>query len=219
MKKVGVVLAGCGFLDGAEIQEAVATLLALDQRGVDVVCMAPNRPHMHVVDHLTQAEAAYNRNVLNESARIARGDIVDLESVDVSTLDAVIFPGGFGAAKNLCDFAVKGVEMTVNEAVSAIVMHCFDAKKPMGFICIAPVIAARVLGSHASGVELTIGNDEGTAAAIEHMGATHVPTGPGEIHVDANHRVVSTPAYMIGPSIAPVFSGIDACVAAVLELC
>ena len=219
MKRVGVVMAGCGFLDGAEIQEAVATLLALDKRGVEVVNMAPNIAQMHVVNHVNQSEAEYTRNVLIESARIARGDIVDLETVDISTLDAVIFPGGFGAAKNLCEFAVKGVEMTVLPQVESMVKGCFDAGKPMGFICIAPVIAARVLGQHAPGVELTIGNDEGTASAIEHMGARHVKTEPGEIHIDQTRKVVSTPAYMMGPSIAPVFAGIDACVEAVLELC
>ena len=219
MKRVGVVLAGCGFLDGAEIQEAVATLLALDKRGVQITNMAPNIAQMHVVDHVNQTEAAYNRNVLHESARIARGEIVDLDAVDISILDAVIFPGGFGAAKNLCDFAVKGVEMTVLPRVEAIIKECADAGKPMGFICIAPVIAARVLGEHAPGVELTIGNDEGTAAAIEHMGGKHINTEPGQIHVDAQRKVVSTPAYMIGPSIAPVFEGIDACVEAVLDLC
>ena len=157
--------------------------------------------------------------MLNESARIARGEIIDLETADITTLDAVIFPGGFGAAKNLCDFAVKGVEMTVEPRVEAIIKQCFDAGKPMGFICIAPVIAARVLGAHAPGVELTIGSDEGTAAAIEHMGGKHDNTEPGQIHIDAQRKVVTTPAYMIGPSIAPVFAGIDACVEAVLDLC
>ena len=219
MKRVGVVLAGCGFLDGAEIQEAVATLLSLDKRGVETINMAPDVEQMHVVDHLTQSEAPYKRNVLHESARIARGNIADLASVDVNTLDALIIPGGFGAAKNLCDFAVNGVEMSVNPILADMIVACHDAGKPLGFICIAPVIAARVLGRHAPGVELTIGNDEGTAAAINHMGGQHIKTQPGEIHVDKAHKVVSTPAYMIGPSIAPVFAGIDACVEAVLDLC
>ncbi len=218
MKKVGVVLAGCGWLDGAEIQEAVAALLALDKRGVEIVAMAPDQEQMHVVDHLAQSEADYSRNVLTESARIARGEIVALNTVDIEDLDAIVFPGGFGAAKNLCDFAVKGQDMVVNPDVKQLVEGGFNAGKPMGFICIAPVIAARVIGALSPGVELTIGNDEGTAAAIESMGARHINTDPGEIHVDVERRIVSTPAYMIGPSITAVFAGIDRCIEEVLNL-
>ncbi|MGB0647983.1 MAG: isoprenoid biosynthesis glyoxalase ElbB [Bradymonadia bacterium] len=218
MKKVGVVLAGCGYLDGAEIQEAVATLLALEKRGFEVVAMAPNIPQMHVVDHRTQDVAEYTRNVLNESSRITRGEILELSEVDVSSLDAVVFPGGFGAAKNLCDFAVSGSEMTVNADVRTLIHQVYESGKPMGFICIAPVLAAAVLGRTATALELTIGDDAGTASAIEALGARHVVTGPGEIHVDVSNRIVSTPAYMLGPNIVRVFEGIDACIGALTEM-
>ena len=218
MKKVGVVLAGCGYLDGAEIQEAVATLLSLERRGVEVVAMAPNISQMHVVDHRVQTEAEYTRNVLTEAARITRGAIHDLDRIEIKDLDALVFPGGFGAAKNLSNFATSGHEMSVIPAVQQLVKNGFDAKMPMAFICIAPVIAAAVLGKVAPGVELTIGNDAGTAEVLEALGARHVETGPGEIHVDHSHRIVSTPAYMVGPSIVPVFEGIDACIGALLEL-
>ena len=215
--RVGVVLAGCGWLDGAEIHEAVCTYLALDRRGAEIIAMAPNTEQMHVVDHLAEAPAdQQSRNVLTESARIARGQVRDIATVEAGDVDALIVPGGFGAAKNLCNFAVAGVEMTVNPDVERLVKETHAAKRPIGFICIAPVIGAKVLGAEHK-VELTIGSDEGTAQAIEAMGATHVNTAPGQIHIDEVNRVVSTPAYMLGPSIAPVFDGIDALVDAVLN--
>ena len=218
MKRVGVVLSGCGYLDGAEIQEAVAALLSLERRGVEVIAMAPNISQMHVVDHREHTEAQYTRNVLTESARITRGEIQDLDTVDPGSLDALVFPGGFGAAKNLCNFATAGKDMSVLPAVEMLVKTCFENQMPMAFICIAPVIAAAVIGSISPGVELTIGSDVGTAQAIEALGGRHVNTGPGEIHVDVQRRIVSTPAYMVGPSIGPVFDGIDACIDALLEL-
>ena len=216
-KRVGVVLAGCGWLDGAEIHEAVSTYLALDRRGVEIVAMAPNVEQMHVVDHLAESPAeVQGRNVLIESARIARGAVQDIAGVQDEELDALIIPGGFGAAKNLCNFAVAGTDMTVNTDVERLIRAMHQAGKPQGFICIAPAIAARVLGADHQ-VSLTIGNDTGTAGALESMGAKHVVTEPGQIHIDETNRVVSTPAYMIGPSIAAVYEGIDALVEAVLQ--
>ena len=218
MRKVGVVLAGCGYLDGAEIQEVVATLLALSRRDVEVIAMAPNVPQMHVLDHRVHTEAEYTRNVLIESARITRGEIHDLESVNVQELDALVFPGGFGVAKNLCDFATAGTKMTVLPAVKSMILDRFESKTPMAFICIAPVIAASVIGAISPGVELTIGNDASTAQAIEALGARHFNSEPGGIHIDTERRIVSTPAYMIGPDITAVFDGIDACIGALLEM-
>jgi enhancing lycopene biosynthesis protein 2 len=165
-KRVGVLLSGCGFLDGAEIHEAVCTLLSLDRRGAKLVAMAPDVPQMHVVDHLAQQPAAgQSRSVLVEAARLARGQITELGKVKAAELDALILPGGFGAAKNLCSFATDGRQMRVLPAVEALVRAMRAAGKPMGFICIAPVVAARVLG--AEKVKLTIGNDAETAAAME----------------------------------------------------
>ncbi len=216
-KRIGVVLAGCGWLDGAEIHEAVCTYLALDRRGAEIVAMAPNIEQMHVVDHLAESPAEVEgRNVLVESARIARGAVTDIAEISSADLDALIVPGGFGAAKNLCNFAVAGADMEVNGHLEKLIREMHQAGKPQGFICIAPAIAARVLGADYQ-VSLTIGNDEGTAGALEAMGASHVATAPGEIHVDAKNNVVSTPAYMLGPSIAPVYEGIDALVETILE--
>ncbi len=216
-KRVGVILAGCGWLDGAEIQEAVSTFLSLDQRGAEVITMAPNVDQMHVVDHLEGEPVQGTRNVMLESARIARGEIVDIAEVSADQLDALILPGGFGAAKNLCTFAVDGPAMTVNADVERLVRDMHAAGKPQGFICIAPAIAAKVLGPD-HGIELTIGNDADTAGALTSLGAKHVDIAPGAYHLDAPNKVVSTPAYMLGPSIALVHQGIDGLVSQVLKL-
>ena len=214
-KTVGVVLAGCGYLDGAEIHEATLTLLALDREGVTVRYLAPDVPQMHVVGHGTgEPEAEATRNVREESARIARGPVEDLATVQASELDALIIPGGFGAAKNLCSFAVDGPDCSVHPDVARIVEDTFDAGKPLGLMCIAPAIGAKVLGKHS--IHLTIGNDAGTAGALETMGAVHVNAAVDEAVVDPNHKVVSTPAYMLGPSIAPVARGIDKLVSQVV---
>ncbi len=216
-KRIGVVLSGCGVNDGAEIHEATLTLLSLDRAGAQVVAMAPNVDQMHVIDHVAGAPAdGENRNVLVESARIARGDIRDMATVQATELDALVFPGGFGAAKNLCSFAVDGASMSVNPEVDRLIKQMVDANKPMGFICIAPVIAAKVLGELSP--KLTIGNDAGTAGAMESLGATHVESPVDEAVVDQNLKIVSTPAYMLGPSIAPVASGIDSLVTEVLRM-
>jgi enhancing lycopene biosynthesis protein 2 len=216
-KRVGVVLAGCGFLDGAEIHEAVLTLLSLDRRQAKLVAAAPDVEQLHVVDHLKGAPAAgEQRRVLTEAARIVRGQIGDLARLRADDLDALILPGGFGAAKNLCTFATAGRSMRVQPEVERIIREMRAAHKPMGFICIAPVIAAKVLGGEH--VKLTIGDDAETAAAIESWGARHVTCKVDEIAHDDHVRVVSTPAYMLGPWIAPVATGIDKLVSAVLEM-
>lgn len=216
-KKVGVVLSGCGVYDGAEIHESVITLLTLDRAGAKIICMAPDVPQMHVINHVKSEPAAgENRNVLIESARIARGEIKNMKDVKAVDLDALIFPGGFGAAKNLCTFAVDGVNCKVNPEVERLVKEMHGAKKPVGFICIAPAMAAKILGSHQP--KLTIGSDAGTARAIEKMGGKHVVCKVDEAAVDEVNKIVSTPAYMLGPSIAHVAKGIEKCVEQVLKM-
>ena len=216
-KKVGVVLSGCGFLDGAEIHEATLTLLALDRAGAEARVISPDLEQRHVVDHLVGEPAeGQRRNVRVESARIARGAVADLANVRAEELDALVLPGGFGAAKNLCSFAVEGTEMTVLADLERLVREMHRAGKPMGFICIAPVIAAKVLGGHAP--RLTIGTDRKTAAALVAFGATHVECSCEEAVLDEENKLVSTPAYMLGPTIAPVAAGIARLVQKVLEL-
>jgi enhancing lycopene biosynthesis protein 2 len=214
-KNVGVVLSGCGFLDGAEIHEATLTLLALDRAGAKARIFAPAVDQMHVVDHLAQKPTGEKRNVLAESARIARGAVEDLAKARAADLDALIFPGGYGVAKNLSTFAVDGADLKVRPDVERLIRDCHAAGKPMGFICIAPVLAAKVLGS--KGVKLTIGSDKDTAATLQGLGAKHVDCEVTDVVVDEIHKVASTPAYMLGPSIAPVATGIERLVAKVLQ--
>lgn len=218
MSRVAVCLSGCGVMDGSEIHEAVLTLLALDQAGARIVCCAPDVDQMHVVDHTNRTPVqSERRNVLKESARIARGDISDLAGVRAADIDALIFPGGFGAAKNLCTFAVDGAACRVNPQVERLVGEMLDARKPIGAICIAPGIIAAVLGKTAHPL-LTIGHDEGTAGNIEACGARHEGCAVREFVIDRKNRIVSTPAYMLGPSIAHVAEGIEKCVREVVAL-
>jgi enhancing lycopene biosynthesis protein 2 len=208
-KKVGVILSGCGVYDGSEIHEAVITLLALDRAGAEAVCMAPNVDQMHVINHLAGEPAeGETRNVLVESARIARGNIKDIAEVAVSDFDALILPGGFGAAKNLCNFAVSGPDCDVNPEVARLVKETVAAKKPLAAVCIAPALLAKVLGPINSPA-LTIGTDADTAAAVSAMGAKHVDCPVKEAVVDKENKIVSSPAYMLAGSISEAAAGIE----------
>jgi len=213
MVKVGVVLSGCGMYDGSEIHEATLTLFFLDRARAEIVCLAPNIEQVEVVDHVTGKSTGDRRGVLVEAARIARGNIKDIRQIRASDLDALLFPGGLGAAKNLCDFAVKGADCTVNPEVVRLVKEMHEAKKPMGFICIAPVIAARILGA-----TITIGIDKNIAAVIEKMGGKHIICEVDGIAVDEENKIVSTPAYMLGPTISKIALGIEKLVDKVLQL-
>jgi enhancing lycopene biosynthesis protein 2 len=216
-KKVGVILSGCGVYDGAEIHESVVTLLAIDRSGAEAVICAPNIPQMHVVNHLTgEVDESAARNVLEESARIARGAIKDVKDVSADDLDALILPGGFGAAKNLCDFAVKGAECVVNPEVARLVRAVHEQGKPLAAVCIAPALLAKVLGGE--GPELTIGTDTGTADALEAMGAAHVQCPVTEFVVDRERKLITSPAYMLAQNISEAAEGIEGTVKALLEM-
>lgn len=218
MSKIGVLLSGCGFLDGSEIHEAVLTLLALDQRKATIICCAPNSPQAATIDHVSKQAGGEPRNVLKESARIARGQIRDLESVKAAELDALILPGGFGAAKNLCTFAADGPKCSVHPEVERLVGEMLTARKPIGAICIAPALLARIAGKRGIKATLTIGDDAGTAKALGAMGCVHENRAVTEISVDEKNKIVSTPAYMLGPGPAAVFEGIRKLVDRVLAL-
>jgi enhancing lycopene biosynthesis protein 2 len=219
MPKVAVILSGCGVYDGAEIHESVLTLLALDRAGADVICAAPNVDQAHVVDHLKgEPVEGEKRNVLVEAARIARGDIVDLATLSADDVDAAIFPGGFGAAKNLSDYAFKGEGAQVHSGVAEFIKAVHDAGKPLGFLCISPVVAAKVLGKGGHPT-LTIGTDDATAGHIEAFGGGHEKCPTEGFVVDKGEKVVSTPAYMTGQSIGQVAEGIEKLVKEVVSLC
>jgi enhancing lycopene biosynthesis protein 2 len=207
MKKVAVILSGCGVFDGSEIHEACAALLALHKLDAQAVVCAPSGPQMHVINHLAGEPAGgADRDILEESARICRGEIKPLDELDPLNVDAVLLPGGFGAAKNLCNFATEGSGCTVNPQVEAFLKEAHNLGKPIGAMCIAPVILARVFGKELA-PRLTIGNDPATAAAMQDMGAQHVDCIAAETVVDRDNKMVSTPAYMLAGNIGEVFDG------------
>ena len=215
-KKVGVVLSGCGVYDGSEIHEAVFTLLAIDRNGADAVCMAPDM-ELAEDDHLSGKATGMKRNVLVESARIARGNTRNITEVQAGDLDALVLPGGYGAAKNLCNFAEKGADASIHPAVARLLRDMAAAKKPICAICIAPALVAATLGKEYA-PKLTIGNDAGTAAAISATGSEHVACPVQEFVVDRERKIVSTPAYMLAQRISEAADGIEKAVKTTLDL-
>lgn len=216
MKKVAVILSGAGFLDGAEIQESVITLLTLDRAGAQYQCMAPDIDQMHVVDHVSgEVSEGESRNVLKEAARIARMKILNIADAEPTDYDAVILPGGYGAAKNLSNFAVKGAESTVQADVLRFTQAFAKLDRPMGFVCIAPAMIPHIYGPNA---KLTIGYDKDTASAIEKMGGLHIECPAVEHVVDRDRKLVSTPAYMLDARISEVATGIEKLVHEVLGM-
>ncbi len=216
MRNVAVILSGCGVFDGSEINESVFTLLEIEKNGARYQCFAPDIPQAQVVNHLTgKVVENETRNVLVEAARICRGNIKDVQQARASDFDALIFPGGFGVAKNLSNFADAGVDCKVNIDVLRFAKAMADNHKPIGFICISPVMIPKIYGS---GVQETIGNDEETAQAIAAMGGVHKKCPVTEIVYDEKHRVVSTPAYMLAGNMLEAYSGIEKLVKKVLEI-
>ncbi|MEZ5083320.1 MAG: isoprenoid biosynthesis glyoxalase ElbB [Bacteroidales bacterium] len=213
MKKFAIVLSGSGVFDGAEIHEATLTMLAIMKQGASYEIFAPDIPQHHVVNHITGEEMPEKRNVLIESARIARGKIKDLKDYDPNNFDALIFPGGFGAAKNLSNFAFKGAECSINSDVEKAILKTAGKNKPIGALCISPVIFAKVFGD----VEVTIGQDTGTVDAITKMGATHIKTTHGEVIIDEKNNLFTTPCYMLDANIMEIEKGASNIVKAMLE--
>ena len=219
MNKIGVVLSGSGHQDGSEIHEAVFTLLALSKTDVEVIMMAPDMDQFHVINHLNgKEETSESRNILVESARIARGNIVDVASVSGSQLDALIFPGGTGMAKNIFDYHMAGINCTVISDVQRLVVEILEAGKPLGAICIAPVMVAKILeylgrtGTVTGGCNIEINND------IKAMGINTIEVGAEEIVIDEENKIITTPAYVEAESMSEAFTGIEKLVNKVLEM-
>ncbi len=213
-KTFAVVLSGCGHQDGAEIHEATLTLWAIHKNGADYQCFAPDIMQHHVINHITGQEMLEQRNVMIESARIARGNVKNLAEFDAQVVDGLILPGGLGAAKNLCTYAVDGPDCSVNEDLARAISDMHSLKKPIGALCIAPVIIAKVLGD----VEVTIGQDETTAANLAKMGANHIKTWQGEVAVDQANKLVTTPCYMLEARVDQIGQGASNVIMAMLEL-
>ena len=206
---IGVLLSGCGVNDGSEIHESVIAMLALDRAGAEMLLMAPNIDQMHVINHYTGQEMDEFRNVLVESARIARGNIKDMAEVSGSDLDALIIPGGFGVAKNLSDYAMSGAECSINPDVYRLISEMLILKKPIGAICIAPVMMAKILAELNQSATMTIGKDEVTAKDIQAMSSTHKECPVEEIVIDKENNIVTTPAYMDAKNISEAAEGIE----------
>ena len=216
-KKIGVLLAGCGVKDGSEIHEATLALYFLDKAGAEIICMAPDKGQRDVIDHRRGEAVDEKRNVMTEAARIARGNIQDVRNVNAGDIDALVIPGGFGAAKNLCSFAVDGANCMVDENVEELLIELHKNKKPIGALCIAPAVIAGVFGKTCAPV-ITIGNDAATASAMEAMGARHKMAAVDEIVVDSENRIVTTPCYMLAQSISEFAPGIEKLVAKIMEM-
>lgn len=202
-KKFAVILSGCGVYDGAEIHESVLTMLAIANSGATYQCFAPDKKQAHVINHLTGGEMTESRNVLTEAARIARGDIKPVNDLQVDKFDYIIFPGGFGVAKNLSTFAFKGADCEVDPDIELIVNSAVEKGIPIGALCISPAMIAKIL----PGAEVTIGSDKGTADAIVNMGGTHHITGHGEVIVDEKYKLVTSPCYMLDATIDQISAG------------
>ncbi|NQZ88997.1 MAG: isoprenoid biosynthesis glyoxalase ElbB [Colwellia sp.] len=217
MKRIAIILSGCGVYDGSEIHESVLTLLAIEQQGATYRCFAPNINQHHVINHLTgEVKTDETRNVLVESARISRGDIEDVVELYQDEFDALIFPGGFGAAKNLCTFALDAENYQINAEVLTAAQSFIKAEKPLGFMCIAPAMIPLVFGENAQG---TIGKDRDIAASLMNRGLVHVDCEVDDIIVDEERKLVSTPAYMLATSLVEAASGINKLVKKVISLC
>ena len=212
--KFAIILSGCGVFDGTEIHEATMTMLAAAKNGAEYDIFAPDVRQHHVINHIKGEEMDEQRNVMVEAARIARGKIKPLNEYNPEEYDALIIPGGFGVAKNLCTYAFDGVDFSVDKVVEKVLKSTHAAGKPIGALCISPVLLAGVFG----GIDVTIGKDKNTAADIEKLGAVHIETGPGEIVVDNANRIVTTPAYMLDSGIEDIYDGADNLVKAITEM-
>ncbi len=213
MKSFAVVLSGCGVYDGAEIHEATLTMLAIAREGASYQCFAPNIKQHHVINHLDGKQMNEKRNVLVEAARIARGDIKDLKDFKAADFDAIIFPGGFGAAKNLSTIAFDGANASVNGDVEKAVVAMKEARKPIGALCISPAVIAKILTK----VNLTIGTDKATIEVIEKIGAKHFETTHGDVVFDEENLVFTTPCYMLDAKITDIDDGANNIVDAMLK--
>lgn len=215
MSKIAIILSGCGVYDGAEIHESVLAMYFVEKFGASFECFAPDIPQLHVINHLNGEVADESRNVLVESARIARGNVKPISELDGKDFDALIVPGGFGVAKNLCDFALKGADSQIQPEVLAACKTFAELNKPAGYACIAPALLTHVYGAN---VKLTIGSDAETSGALNAAGANHEDCKVDDIVFDEQNKVVTTPAYMLAQSISEAAVSIEKMVSEVIKL-
>jgi enhancing lycopene biosynthesis protein 2 len=212
-KKFAIIIGGCGHRDGSEIHETTMTMLAIENHGCAYELFAPDKEQHHVINHLTGEEMAEKRNMLVEAARIARGNIKNLDDFNTNNFDAVIFPGGYGVAKNFFNYAFKGNKASVNSQISQVIKEIKAADKPIGALCIAPVLLAKVLNS----ITVTIGNDEATANDVAFFGSRNINTSHGEVVSDKANKIFSTPAYMLNATISDIAKGANNLISTMLD--
>jgi enhancing lycopene biosynthesis protein 2 len=213
MKKFAVILNGCGHLDGSEIHESVMTLLAIDRQECSYTIFAPDMPQYHVMNHLTRQPMEGERNMMVEAARIARGNIREISEYRPADFDALVIPGGFGVAKNLFTYAIDGVNAKVLDSVRKAIVDTHNARKPIGALCISPVLVTKVLGD----ITVTVGSDPGTIADVEKMGASHVNTNITEVISDKQNLIFTTPCYMLDATIADIADSAENLISTMLE--
>jgi enhancing lycopene biosynthesis protein 2 len=212
-KKFAIIIGGAGHRDGSEIQETVMTMLAIEQHDSTYELFAPDRDQYHVINHLTGEEMAESRNLLVEAARIARGNIRSLDDFSITNFDAVIFPGGFGVAKNFFNYAFKGIKATVDPQIEQVIKEIRAADKPIGALCISPVLLVKVLEN----ITVTIGNDDATARDIAAMGGHTVNTSSGEVILDKANKIFTTPAYMLKARLSDIAEGAQNLISVMLD--
>jgi len=220
---VAVVLSGCGVMDGAEVTEAVGLIVSLSQAGFGMAFYAPDRFQANVIDHYRGVAAGESRNILSEAARIARGNIKPLSAIRPEAHCAIVFPGCFGAAKNLCNFAEAGGRANLYEDVQAALSPFVEERKPIVALCAAPLVLGLIARNCGiSGSRITFGGYAEGKAMVDALGVwgqTHVEMPVDGACVDEGHRFVSVPAYMYGGATpAQVFAGCQAAVAALKQL-
>jgi enhancing lycopene biosynthesis protein 2 len=212
-KTSAIIIGGCGHKDGSEIHETTMTMLAIENQGATYELFAPDRKQYHVINHLTGEEMAEERNMLIEAARIARGKIKCLDEFNINDFDAVIFPGGYGVAKNFFNYAFKGIKASVDPQIEQVIKDIKAANKPIGALCIAPVLLAKIL----KGITVTIGNDDVTANDITAMGSQNINTSSGGVISDKSNKIFSTPAYMLNASISDIARGANNLISTMLD--
>lgn len=223
--KIGVLLSGCGVYDGAEIQEAVFTLLAIDEIGAEAICIAIDEPQYHVINHLTGEEMKESRNMLIEAARIARGNIREISTVTPSEIDALVIPGGFGSAKNFTTWAFSGPDGTINPKVKLLIVNMINIGKPIAALCVSPVVVAKAMQDSSVKPLMTIGSDKepspydikGFSSGLEAVGSRTEMKTIHEIEIDKENKIISAPCYMMDASISEVRKNIRSAIEALRD--
>lgn len=224
--KIGVLLSGCGVFDGTEIHEAVLTLLAIQEAGHEYVCIAPDVDQHHVINHTNGEEMNEKRNVFVESSRIARGEITKLSDIDPADIDALVLPGGFGAAKNLTTWAFKGPESEILPEVKLLLVNLVNIGKPICALCVTPTVVAKAFEGSDIHPQLTLGNTEqdseydiqGFSDGLAAVGAQPVMKTTDDILVDTANKIVSAPCYMMKTDVVGVRNNTQKAIQQMLDL-